>query len=128
MKVRHFVTTVIGSHKRWNMLTAAQIGLKEHDPTWSFGTLNRVRDGEVRCYSTYLMLRRCFELKDSISCFQREMRLSLHLDDLGDSEEEKAWTEEDDEDKDGNQPIWYCVTRIPYDPFADTIMMKIRQR
>lgn len=120
-KVHNFVPPVLRSHKRRKMFTTAQRRLKEDDPIWSFRTLNLVRDGGVRWTSTYLMLWRCFELKDPINRFQRQVHASLHLDDLEDLKEEMAGTEEDDEDEDGNQPIRNSATRIPYDPLIDTI-------
>lgn len=74
----------------------------------------------MRWQSTYFMLRKCFELKDAVNRFQRQMGAASRLDDLDTSEDEVAESEDDNEDE---LPVKSARARasILYGPLTDAI-------
>jgi hypothetical protein len=73
-KLHNFVNAVLASHKRREAFMTYQATVNADDPLWSFGTLSLIQDGGVRWHSVYLMLLRCYELKNAITTFIRKWR------------------------------------------------------
>lgn len=75
-KLHNFVNAVCASHKRREAFKRCQQTLSDDDPLWEHFTLNLVQAGGVRWHSTYLMLLRCWELREPIRVYQRQFRQS----------------------------------------------------
>jgi hypothetical protein len=70
-RLHNFVNAVLSSHKRRELFTSIQKEITDEDLLWGYGTLNLVADGGIRWNSVYLMLLRCWELREAISKFTR---------------------------------------------------------
>jgi hypothetical protein len=71
-KLHNFVTAVCGSHKRRELFKSVYKDLDDEDQFWSFVNLQLVKDGGIRWHSVYLILLRCWDLREPISRFQRK--------------------------------------------------------
>jgi hypothetical protein len=72
-KLHNFVNAICASHKRRELFKAIQ-GKVNNELFYSFDPLELRQAGDFRWHSVYLMLLRCFELKDTIQRFIRRLR------------------------------------------------------
>jgi hypothetical protein len=97
-RLHNFVNAVCASHKRRELFSTVQSEVN-NELLYSFNTLELRQDGGVRWNSVYLMLLRCYELRQYINRFIR--RLASHEaadDDLDYSPLTDTITEDDWDD------------------------------
>ena len=115
-KLHNFVNAVCASHKRREAFKRCQKSLSDDNALWGYFTLNLVQAGGVRWHSTYLMLLRCRELRETIRVYQRQLRQldtspTSAIDEIAVSALEDRITEDDWEEV--NQLIDFL--QVPYE-------------
>jgi hypothetical protein len=97
-KLHNFVNAVCASHKRRELFHSVQ-AVVNTELLHSFSTLELRQDGGVRWNSVYLMLLRCYELREHINRFIRQLRgHDASIDDLDYGPLEDTITEEEWDD------------------------------
>lgn len=94
-RLHNLVNAILVSNKRRELFLDVQ--REVHEEFYLFTTLNLLSDGGVRWHSTYRMLLRCWELKESIDRFLRRWKLNNNVRD--EDNENKA------EEEDGFNPL-----------------------
>jgi hAT family C-terminal dimerisation region len=108
-KLHNFVNAVTVSNKRREAFEEVQKVVNEEIHIYI--TLNLLKDGGVRWHAVYLMLLRCWELKESIDRFIRRWRQLNNLTN-GDEAAEEA---------DGFNPLLDCLTPDEWDEVKELV-------